>query len=532
MSGLCVSFGLNRVNPRFYSGWHGSLRACESDARDMESIAAAQGFRTIRLTTKQCTRKALGELFSTAAQELVAGDIFLFTFSGHGGQLRDLNSEEKDALDETLCLYDGQWLDDETRAALRGFRRGVRVLFITDCCNSGTTSRAPMARARMAPGIKSRGMPTWVAERTYASRKAFYNGKLSKARQQLEEPLRATFIGLGGSVDGETAADGVSNGRFTAALKSVWRNGTFKGGYESFFSQIQNALVPSQTPSYQGEGPRRRAFESQIPFSIEGRIAVNPQIKEAPGPAQAKEAPGPAQAKEAPSSINTWGRSAPGVAKAADSRTAAQENPSAGDYVASKTEPNQLFLFDGETLESISPEQASSELTQDDVKFFSPLVLASYPKSNDRGPGDQTFYLYSDLRSGHLLESWGWFDGNQYLMRTITQATTWFGGWRAGVTALLVRENGTIIPSVEIRTRYGCDGRAFGSGMRDETESWEISPDVIDEVDHVIFLHYWDPKAGLIDSIVQAAETIWELVKTILDAYDAYEEVSAGGDVV
>jgi hypothetical protein len=34
------------------------------------------------------------------AAELLPGDIFLLTYSGHGGQLPDLNNDEPDNIDE------------------------------------------------------------------------------------------------------------------------------------------------------------------------------------------------------------------------------------------------------------------------------------------------------------------------------------------------------------------------------------------------------------------------------------------------
>ena len=74
------------------------------------------------------------------------GDLFLLTYSGHGGQIprppdgRPANLydvESTDSLDETWCLHDAQLLDDELNHLYRQFRTGVRILLIQDACHSG-----------------------------------------------------------------------------------------------------------------------------------------------------------------------------------------------------------------------------------------------------------------------------------------------------------------------------------------------------------------------------------------------------------
>jgi hypothetical protein len=112
-TGMAITIGLNAVDPAHYSGWSGELRACEFDANDMAAIAKAQGFTASTLLTRAATRQAVLSHISDAAQKLQSGDILLLSYSGHGGQLPDLNSDEPDGLDETWCLFDGELVDDE-----------------------------------------------------------------------------------------------------------------------------------------------------------------------------------------------------------------------------------------------------------------------------------------------------------------------------------------------------------------------------------------------------------------------------------
>jgi Caspase domain len=111
--GLALTVGLNSVDPKHYSGWSGELNACEADAEDMTSVVKSQGFKVTTLLTKDATRERVIEKIREASKTLKSGDIFMLSYSGHGGQLPDRNEDEADAMDETWCLYDGELVDDE-----------------------------------------------------------------------------------------------------------------------------------------------------------------------------------------------------------------------------------------------------------------------------------------------------------------------------------------------------------------------------------------------------------------------------------
>src|SRR5690606_25310865 len=112
--GYSLHIGLNTVNPDHYDGWDGRLVACESDAIQMSEIAKKMNFASIDVKlTKEATRDQFKDIVRSYSKKLQPGDLFLLTYSGHGGQLPDLNNDEADAIDETWCMYDGQIADDE-----------------------------------------------------------------------------------------------------------------------------------------------------------------------------------------------------------------------------------------------------------------------------------------------------------------------------------------------------------------------------------------------------------------------------------
>ena len=125
--GIALTIGLNSVDPNHSAGWSGDLNACETDAEDMASIANAQKFQTETLITKDATIQKVTEKIRNASKELQSGDIFLLSYSGHGGQLPDLNNDEPDSNDETWCLYDGELVDDQLYSLLGEFSDNVHV---------------------------------------------------------------------------------------------------------------------------------------------------------------------------------------------------------------------------------------------------------------------------------------------------------------------------------------------------------------------------------------------------------------------
>src|SRR5437870_4630895 len=140
--GMSIHIGLNRLNPRHYDGWDGKLDACEFDARDMEKLARGRGFKTSVLKTRSANSSAVTAAITKAADTLKQGDILLLTYSGHGGQVPDKNGDEGDGWDETRCLYDREFIDDELYALWGRFEEGVRIVLLSDSCHSGSVVRA------------------------------------------------------------------------------------------------------------------------------------------------------------------------------------------------------------------------------------------------------------------------------------------------------------------------------------------------------------------------------------------------------
>ena len=286
---ISLHIGLNGVSGAAYGGWTGPLAACEFDANDMAAIAKSKGMKSAVLLTRKGTRARALAGIRAAAKTLGAGDLFFLTYSGHGGQVPDINGEEADKKDETWCLYDGQLIDDELYFELSRFAAGVRILVLSDSCHSGSVTReAPPPNTD--PNKRPKLMPEAVAMRTYREHKAFYDklqqdvakaaGKpvvdpdtalaqvaISGRLSAIVSKFKPAVILISGCQDNQTSMDGDHNGAFTEQLLKTWNNGAFAGNYASFHARIKARMPASQSPNLFTLGSAG-VFLSQPPFSV------------------------------------------------------------------------------------------------------------------------------------------------------------------------------------------------------------------------------------------------------------------------
>ncbi|MGA0614922.1 caspase family protein [Paracoccus sp. KR1-242] len=363
-----LHLGLNEIDPGHYAGDSGYLRGCENDARAMRDLAEAQGYATTTLLSREATRDAVIEELRRAARDLRAGDQFLFTNASHGSQLADFNGDEGEIgnrnPDSTICLYDGQMIDDELWSLFSQFQSGVRIVMISDSCHSGTIARAqrmgfdptslasvgaldnPAALAAMAvradPGLLPRRLRDATASAVQDLHRDFY-ADLSRQyrhvdRQVLASPVRpvlaASLLQFSACRDDQVAMDGEEHGVFTAALLNVWDRGGFGGSYRQFHDRIVDALATmEQKPALFTPAPIDPAFLRQRPFTLVG-AELNRETEGMMRPAEATSPAAPEEDRtEATESIatldGTEGAEDPGEALAATSRASAPGIPAA-----------------------------------------------------------------------------------------------------------------------------------------------------------------------------------------------------------
>lgn len=209
-----LHFGLNHVDPGVYGGWDGELKGCQNDARSMEKVFAERGFEVRGLYfDSEATTGRLAFHLLELSKIAKRGDLVVFTYSGHGGRVADETSDETDKRDETLCLFDGELLDDDFERMLAILPSGVRFVFLSDSCHSATNARSASTRrdANDPKLIKSR--PDSVAPAVVRFPVHKVAGKPTR-----KPKLRCEMISISGCLDSEYSFDGKENGAFTAAV--------------------------------------------------------------------------------------------------------------------------------------------------------------------------------------------------------------------------------------------------------------------------------------------------------------------------
>ncbi|MCP4344283.1 MAG: caspase family protein [Desulfobacterales bacterium] len=244
MAAYSLLTGLKSVNPIAYNGWNGTTGCwgCELDVDNMARILKSQGFQVKSLKTQDATHDNILSSLYRAAENTKTGDIFVFYYSGHGGQQPDIDKDELDGKDETLVAYDREIVDDKIHNALKKFKSGVSIVMVSDSCNSGSNYR----------GWKNVTVKEDKIFRPIASK--------------VKNEINAQLIHLGGCRDGYTSSGYYGGGAFTVALCEAWNNGNFRGSYKELHNKICELITSSQKPQYSEYGPVSDAFRNQRAF--------------------------------------------------------------------------------------------------------------------------------------------------------------------------------------------------------------------------------------------------------------------------
>ena len=241
--------GLNSVDSATHAGWDGKngCYGCELDVDNIAAILRQMGYSPSILKTAAATSTTVLHGLRSAAQVLKEGDIFVLYYAGHGGRQPDYNNDERDGHDETLVLYDRDVVDDELAEIWGFFRSGVRIVMISDSCNSGSNYR----------GLRSVSTEDALA-----------------IQAMQEQEISAQMIHYSGCRDGKTSAGYRTGGAFTIAFCSAWENGAdnYPALHEGTKQLMKEQREPQQ-PQYSKYGVVDTSFENSSPFSV-GYVAA------------------------------------------------------------------------------------------------------------------------------------------------------------------------------------------------------------------------------------------------------------------
>ncbi len=285
-TGISIHVGVNATKAPGLSVQ--PLVGCENDAEAMRKLARARNFVPVDsgpdvpiIRQKATFENVLGKI-RLAAEKLVAGDILLFTFSGHGTRRGADDPEEPDLKDETIVLHDKLLVDNVLRRRMwPKFKAGVRVVMVSDSCHSGGVAMSmiddpesetvasnaaasggwrrgevgivgppPVRETGKVPknGFQVRGVSEAQAQAHFNLLKQFYK-ELRESLPATPPPVPANVLLLAACQEHETTRDGLPNGVFTKALLDVWNTSgtkTYKKLLDGITQKLQQANVLSR----------------------------------------------------------------------------------------------------------------------------------------------------------------------------------------------------------------------------------------------------------------------------------------------
>lgn len=280
--GHALVIGINRVNPNHYSGWDGALKVCEADANKIAAYLKKQKFGSVtKLLTKEATRPNVISALDNLAAKSNTGDLVVIYYSGHGGnEIPDFNKDEddpwSDRYDETWCLYDAQLIDDELYYQWKKFKKGVRIVVMSDSCFSGDIVKL-VVLAKKGP---SKAMPKKEGEKTYQKNKKFYNKlvkelgskELKTFKTNKKGKIVASLLQISSSQEFQTSNAETdqfpNNSLFTAVLFKIMKSAKKIKSYEQLIATLKKSMPDFQMPKEQMLGDLSLKLQLNKPFSI------------------------------------------------------------------------------------------------------------------------------------------------------------------------------------------------------------------------------------------------------------------------
>lgn len=252
MKKIAMCVGINK-----YPNPANCLRGCVPDALGFTKyLKEKKGFMVETILDEHATLEKITSALRKNIGLCEPGDVFVWTSSSHGSQVPDRNGDEIDGRDEVICMYNGNLTDDVIRSILNTAKPGVGLVFVSDSCFSGTTSRAMVNTHEGVHYKKPRFIEPWDAKfcataHTLPLHKRMFRSPV--AEEQMNEIL------ISGCSDKQYSADAYFNGSYYGALTyhllDILNNATIDLTYNQLYAALRSRLPSSnydQIPQLEG----------------------------------------------------------------------------------------------------------------------------------------------------------------------------------------------------------------------------------------------------------------------------------------
>lgn len=241
---LCVGM---ETSKRF-----GECLGCGKDAERLTSLMRdGFGYPGYMLVSSQATKSAVVAKLREGIEATPEDGLFLFFYSGHGGQER-LGGKEPDGSDrddEFLCLYDTYMLDDEIWDIVSTCKGRVFLYF--DACHSATLYRSVASELRLTDDEKkptARAMSTETERLVSTKGFTFRPERMTKARAMSAGGQSVRLLCWSGCMEAEYSYGGINGGVLTSAVVRNWKKGCSYGGLWEAARSVVVRQQPGQNP--------------------------------------------------------------------------------------------------------------------------------------------------------------------------------------------------------------------------------------------------------------------------------------------
>lgn len=271
---FAIHLALNEVDPSAYPQMPNTLFGCINDSNYYASLTShfPEGQNFI-LHGTEATREQFREALLRVANLAQPEDVVIITYAGHGGFIEDFNGDESGTgdgrpFDETMVLYNGIWIDDETFALLAQFRPDVNIIFFFDSCHSGTASRAfnPAGQRSL---LRTRETSLAVIRQAYEYNKKYYDQQwqaINRGQSRTNKAgVKARVICFAACTDTQLAQEtDSSRGLFTWVLENSFDHSlTIQNFRTKLTGEMARLMVPEvQRPFFDQYGDNPSSLDT------------------------------------------------------------------------------------------------------------------------------------------------------------------------------------------------------------------------------------------------------------------------------
>lgn len=229
----------------------GACPGCKKDAESLSALMADKfGYTGTTLISEKATKAAVVQKLKEGLAATPEDGLFLFFYSGHGGQ-EYLGGQEPtgaDQPDEYLCLYDSHMLDDEIWNLVSTCRGRVFLYF--DACHSATMYRSVSSDLRVKANSPNTAVALGVSERDMVKSKgfAFHPERFVTGSAQSTGKNAVRLLCWSGCKEAEFSYGGSGGGVLTLSVVGNWKPGcTYGTLWDAALKRVQ-VQQPGQNP--------------------------------------------------------------------------------------------------------------------------------------------------------------------------------------------------------------------------------------------------------------------------------------------